>query len=66
MSVYNQIDCISFQNIYQFVSFQKKFYCYSEYLKYLLGESFYVSTQFRAYPFERALFSALNRVLLKN
>ena len=25
-----------------------------------------VSTQFRAYPFERALFSALNRVLLKN
>ena len=26
----------------------------------------YVSTQFRAYPFERALFSALNRVLLKN
>ena len=32
-------------------------------------ESFYirgVSTQFRAYPFERALFSALNRVLLIN
>ena len=26
---------------------------------------FAVSTQFRAYPFERALFSALNRVLLK-
>ena len=25
-----------------------------------------VSTQFRAYPFERALFSALNRVLLIN
>ena len=25
----------------------------------------FVSTQFRAYPFERALFSALNRVLLK-
>ena len=24
-----------------------------------------VSTQFRAYPFERALFSALNRVSLK-
>lgn len=45
MSVYNQIDCISFQNIYQFVSFQKKFYCYSEYLKYLLGESFYYSSE---------------------
>ena len=27
---------------------------------------FFVSTQFRAYPFERALFSALNRVLLIN
>ena len=26
----------------------------------------YVSTQFRASPFERALFSALNRVLLIN
>ena len=45
MSVYNQIDCISFQNIYQFVSFQKKFHCYSEYLKYLLGESFYYSSE---------------------
>ena len=29
-------------------------------------KSYLVSTQFRAYPFERALFSALNRVLLKN
>ena len=28
--------------------------------------SYIVSTQFRAYPFERALFSALNRVLLIN
>ena len=27
---------------------------------------FFVSTQFRASPFKRALFSALNRVLLKN
>ena len=30
------------------------------------GIVYKVSTQFRAYPFERALFSALNRVLLKN
>ena len=28
--------------------------------------SYFVSTQFRASPFERALFSALNRVLLIN
>ena len=29
-------------------------------------KTYFVSTQFRASPFERALFSALNRVLLIN
>ena len=32
----------------------------------LQQEKYMVSTQFRASPFERALFSALNRVLLIN
>ena len=31
-----------------------------------LPAALFVSTQFRASPFERALFSALNRVSLKN
>ena len=37
----------------------------SLYKREVHGETF-VSTQFRASPFERALFSALNRVLLIN
>ena len=35
-------------------------------LKQFIYLLMYVSTQFRASPFERALFSALNRVSLKN
>ena len=35
-------------------------------LPFLRNNIYKVSTQFRASPFERALFSALNRVLLIN
>ena len=35
-------------------------------VKINISIEYYVSTQFRASPFERALFSALNRVLLIN
>ena len=58
---------IAFKFISKYLYFSpKKKHFHKDLRSLLLTALMQVSTQFRASPFERALFSALNRVLLIN